>query len=67
MREFAASFSLSYAVPESFQDKIGWRDVWIDHIVHATPSCIDAVNKAAIDAWAADKAKVAIVELIEVD
>jgi hypothetical protein len=41
--------------------------VWIDHILHPTPDCIETVNKAAIDEWTADKAKVAIVELIEVD
>jgi hypothetical protein len=67
MRELAASFSLSYAVPEIFQRTIGWRDEWVDHILHPTPDCIEAVTNVAKDAWTADKAKVAIVELIEVD
>jgi hypothetical protein len=67
MREFAASFSLSHAVPEIFLQAIGWRDEWADHISHPTPDCVEAVNKAAIDAWTADKAKVAIAELIEVN
>jgi hypothetical protein len=39
----------------------------VDHVLHPDPDCIEAVNEAAIAAWTADKAKVAIVELVEVD
>jgi hypothetical protein len=57
MHEYlGAEFGLQYVVPASLKGSVGWQDVWDDHVFIPTPECIQAVDKAADEAWRADKA-----------
>jgi hypothetical protein len=57
MHEYlGAEFGLKYIAPASLKGRVGWRDVWDDHVFIPTAECVLAVELAADEAWSADKA-----------
>jgi hypothetical protein len=46
MRDYLATFNLSYIVPESMKGNVGWRHEWDDHVLNVTPELIAAVDGA---------------------
>jgi hypothetical protein len=65
--EYLGSFNLSYVVPESFITLVGWREEWAEHILYPTTDCVDAINRAAVNAWKAESAVVDIADSIDVE
>jgi hypothetical protein len=67
MREYIATFALSYLASERLQGFHGWREDWDDHVLHITEELIIETDSAAIKAWKSDKAIGDVSQTIDID
>jgi hypothetical protein len=56
MREYIATFNLSYVASQRLKCNDGWRDEWDDHVLHITDELVNEIDTAAERACKSDKA-----------
>jgi hypothetical protein len=67
MREYIATFNLSYVTSQRLKGNDGWRDEWDDHVLHITDELVNEKDTAAEKAWKIGKATSDVSETIELD
>jgi hypothetical protein len=67
MREYLATFNLSYVVSQRLKGNEGWRDEWDDYVIHITDELVNTIDAAAEKAEKSDKAMSDVSKKINLD